>query len=306
VSTFDVSGLTCVAGDHDEHVTLLDDVSFSVAPGEVVGLIGESGSGKTMAALAVLSVLPDGVHMTAGEAGFTDARTTAGRPGHDGVAAIFQNPRDALNPVMRIGRQMARVLRLHGVSGRAAEREASVDLLRRCGVPGAAKVLDLYPHQLSGGMCQRVMIAMAVAARPRLLIADEPTTALDMTVQAQIIELLRHVVADTECGVLLITHDLGVVAELCDRVVVLLGGRVMERAETATLFANPRHPYTRFLMDPRGAGVPALGAGAQPSPVACPFITRCPHASMACDPGPPPRTVGGDHDVACVLVEARL
>ena len=314
----EVDGLTCVAGDGAGAVTLLDQVSLSVAPGEVVGLIGESGSGKTMASLALLGVLPDGVRMTAGTVSVGGHRIRPA-PGRHGLAAIFQNPRDALNPTMRVGSQMARVLRRRPTTRPTAHVDTPGDtpvdtagetrgdtaagLLRRCGVPGADKVLDLYPHQLSGGMCQRVMVAMAIASRPSLLVADEPTTALDMTVQAQIIDLLRDVVADTGCGVLLITHDLGVVAELCDRVVVLLGGRVMERAEVGTLFDHPRHPYTRFLLDPRRWAEEVPGHVEHPSDRACPFIGRCPAATAACDPAPELRPIGEAHDVACVAVQ---
>lgn len=300
MSRFAIEDVSC-ATTGIPAVPLLQGVSLDVDTGEVVGLIGESGSGKTMASLAILGLLPEGVAATCGTVRMGEVEHPIDRPDRTGLTAIFQNPREALNPTMRVGRQVTRVLRIHGVEGRAeANRRAEV-LLRRCGVPGAANVMRTYPHQLSGGMCQRVMIAMAIAARPTLLIADEPTTALDMTVQAQIIGLLREVIDDTGCGVLLITHDLGVIAELADRVVVLLGGRVMERGDVSALFKKPLHPYTQFLMDP--SGFAGSGEVFPSSRSACPFIVRCPHASGACDPAPALRTIEPRRQAACVLYE---
>lgn len=299
MTVLEVQGLAC-ATVSDPPVQILHDVSLSVSPGEVVGLIGESGSGKTMAALAVLGLLPNGVGATDGVVtvdGTTYAPEVTRRAG---LAAIFQNPRAALNPTMRIGRQIARVLHAHtDLSGADAEQEC-VSLLRRCGVPGADNVIRSYPHELSGGMCQRVMIAMAIAARPKILIADEPTTALDLTIQAQIIDLLRDVMAETNCGVLLITHDLGVVAEMCDRVVVLLGGHMMEHGSVIELFDDPLHPYTRFLLDP--AAFPSTEALIAATPAGCPFVERCPEAIPACTNPQPLRPVRGRH-VACRLYD---
>lgn len=300
MSEFAIEGVTC-ATTSTPTVPLLQGLSFDVGPGEVVGLIGESGSGKTMASLAILGLLPDGVIATAGTVRHGEIARPIGRPDRTGLAAIFQNPREALNPTMRIGRQLTRVLNAHGVQGRTETRRQAEAVLRRCGVPGATNVMQAYPHQLSGGMCQRVMIAMAISARPTLLLADEPTTALDMTIQAQIIGLLREVIDETGCGVLLITHDLGVVAELADRVVVLLGGRVMERGDVSPLFKKPLHPYTQFLMDP--GGFSGSGEAFPSSGSACPFIARCPHATEKCDPAPGLRTVKPGRQAACVLYE---
>ncbi len=299
MSLFAIDRLSC-ATTAKPPVTLLHDVSLTVAAGEVVGLIGESGSGKTMASLAVLGLLPQGVEATSGTVDVGDAHYEARASGRDGLAAIFQNPRAALNPTMRVGRQIVRVLRAHDdISSNDAQR-AAVDLLRRCGVAGADNVVRLYPHELSGGMCQRVMIAMAIAAKPRVLIADEPTTALDLTIQVQIIDLLREVIADTGCGVLLITHDLGVVAELCDRVVVLLGGRVMEQSTVTELFDDPLHPYTRYLMAP--TDFPDAAGAVLSDTSGCPFIARCPHATDRCAQPQPLRAVG-ERRVACVMFD---
>ena len=234
--------------------SLLRDVSLTVHPGEIVGLVGESGSGKSMTSLAVMGVLPDGIAMTGGRVlvDGADATGTARRSVAHRFAMIFQNPKDSLNPLMRVGAQIARMVRLHQADGpgadqRAARAEAE-RLLGRVHIADPARVARSYPHQLSGGMCQRVMIAMALACRPTLLIADEPTTALDVTVQAQILTLLTELADETGCGVLLITHDLGVVAEVCDRVAVLYRGDLVETTGVVELFASPQHEYTRYLV----------------------------------------------------------
>ncbi|WHP17263.1 ABC transporter ATP-binding protein [Cellulomonas sp. ES6] len=233
---------------------LLRDVSLSVRPGEVVGLVGESGSGKSMTSLAVMGVLPDGIAVTGGRVlvSGADATATARRSVAHRFAMIFQNPQDSLNPLMRVGEQIARMVRLHQRDGAGADRRSAraeaERLLGRVHIADPARVGRAYPHQLSGGMCQRVMIAMALACRPALLIADEPTTALDVTVQAQILTLLTELADETGCGVLLITHDLGVVAEVCDRVAVLYRGDLVETTGVVELFESPQHEYTRYLV----------------------------------------------------------
>ncbi len=234
--------------------SLLRDVSLTVAPGEIVGLVGESGSGKSMTSLAVMGVLPDGITVTGGRVlvDGADATGTARRSVAHRFAMIFQNPKDSLNPLMRVGDQIARMVRLHQADGPGADRKAAraeaERLLDRVHITDPARVARAYPHQLSGGMCQRVMIAMALACRPALLIADEPTTALDVTVQAQILALIAELADETGCGVLLITHDLGVVAELCDRVAVLYRGDLVETTGVVELFESPQHEYTRYLV----------------------------------------------------------
>ncbi|HEY0216525.1 MAG TPA: ABC transporter ATP-binding protein [Cellulomonas sp.] len=234
--------------------SLLRDVSLTVGPGEIVGLVGESGSGKSMTSLAVMGVLPDGIAVTAGRVlvDGADATATARRSVVHRFAMIFQNPKDSLNPLMRVGDQIARMVRLHQPDGPGADKKAAKAeaerLLGRVHITDPAQVARCYPHQLSGGMCQRVMIAMALACRPTLLIADEPTTALDVTVQAQILTLITELADETGCGVLLITHDLGVVAEVCDRVAVLYRGDLVETTGVVELFESPAHEYTQYLV----------------------------------------------------------
>ena len=290
--------------------TLLRDVSFTVEPGEVMGLVGESGSGKTMASLAIMGLLPSGIEKRGGavrlegrdliDPGTGNLNRTANE-----MTMIFQHPRSALNPTMRVGRQIARVIEINQkVSGEAA-REIALEALSHVGIPGAKRVFRAYPHQLSGGMCQRVMIAMALACRPRILIADEPTTALDVTIQAQIFDLINDLVEETGCGVLFITHDLGAIAEMCDQVTVLYGGQVMETGTLRDVFTQPLHPYTKFLfdavekeVDPRvdEKGVNFALAG-------CRFGHRCPFVFEACGEFPPLRTVTTGHRSACFLHE---
>ncbi len=290
-----------VAGDPHP---LLRDVGFDVEAGEIVGLVGESGSGKTMTSLALMGLLPTGIEFRGGSVCLEGRDLTddlsCGRTPRE-ITMIFQHPRGALNPTMRVGKQVARVLRINQGLSAAEAKERSVELLSRVGIPGADRVARAYPHQLSGGMCQRVMIAMALGCRPKVLIADEPTTALDVTIQAQIFDLIRGLVAETSCGVLFITHDLAAVAEMCDRVVVLYGGQVMEQAPTVDLFEDPRHPYTRYLLesverevDPRAEekdvdfGLPG-----------CRFAHRCAEAFDRCVDFPPRVEVGDGHVSAC-------
>jgi len=285
----------------------VDGVSFSVGAGETVALVGESGSGKSVTALSILRLVPsppgriaggqvllDGVDLlTLPEARMAEMRGSA-------VSMIFQEPMAALNPVMTIGDQIGEALAAHG---RSAARQRTLELLDLVRIPDRHARIDDYPHRLSGGMRQRVMIAMALACRPKLLIADEPTTALDVTIQAQILDLLRELQAEIGMAMLFITHDLGVVAEIADRVVVMYAGRKVEEAPVADLFARPLHPYTQGLLAATASlqeipgTIPSL-IGLGPG---CPFADRCPLVMDACRPAPPPRSVPGPgREVYCL------
>jgi len=284
-----IEGLRVTFTSPDGPLHAVDGVDLAVGSGETVALVGESGCGKTMTALAILGLIPPEATVE-GRIAFEgrDVRRLGPRDLRElrgaGISMVFQEPVSSLNPVFRIGDQISDVIRAHdgGVSKHAG-RGRAVELLERVGIPDAARRLDEYPHQWSGGMCQRAVIAMAIANRPRLVIADEPTTALDVTVQARVLRVLRDAQADTGAAVLLITHDLGVVAEMADRVVVMYAGRVAEEALAADLFANPRHPYSRGLL----ASLPRIDApvrlhsirGHPPQlhavPSGCSFHPRC-------------------------------
>ncbi len=306
MSLLEVSGLT-VGIEHSPQ-TLLREVGFTVEPGEVMGLVGESGSGKTMASLAIMGLLPPGIGRRAGTVRL-EGRDLVGRePGEvqrtaTEMTMIFQHPRSALNPTMRVGRQITRVLEVNLLMDRGDARARAVEMLSHVGIPGAARVARAYPHQLSGGMCQRVMIAMALACRPRILIADEPTTALDVTIQAQIFDLINDLVEETGCGVLFITHDLGAIAEMCDRVTVLYGGQVMESGSLREVFTRPLHPYTQFLFDAveREVDPRVEEKGVSFALQGCRFGHRCPHAFEACGKFPPLFEVGAGHHSSCFL-----
>jgi len=278
--------------------TAVDGVSFDVEPGQTVGLVGESGCGKSVTSLAIMRLLAKRGNKVSGSVRFegTDLLSLSDkdmrdRRGRD-LGMVFQDPLSSLNPVIPIGLQITEVLERHrGMSRKAASTEAT-DLLDKVGIPDPSRRLSEYPHQLSGGMRQRALIAIALACRPRLLIADEPTTALDVTIQAQILALLRELVQDTGTALIMITHDLGVVAGLCDEVNVLYGGKIVERGERHQLFAAPRHPYTHGLL----ASIPRLDAGRGEKLVpirgsvadnipwdnGCAFAPRCPNAVPAC------------------------
>ncbi|MBN9759238.1 ABC transporter ATP-binding protein [Pseudonocardia sp. Ae707_Ps2] len=283
-------------------VVAVDGVSFDVRPGEVVGLVGESGCGKSVTSLAIMGLLPGRTPRVGGSVLFSSGDESVDlltlsdaalreRRGRD-IGMVFQDPLSSLNPVVPVGVQITEALVRHrGMSKDEARREA-VSLLERVGIPDPARRVSAYPHQMSGGMRQRALIAIALACRPKLLIADEPTTALDVTIQAQILELLRELVAETGTALIMITHDLGVVAGLCDRVNVLYGGRVVERAERHALFGGPRHPYTSGLIrsiprldsDPADE-LPAITGSVSdnlPWDHACAFAPRCPRALETC------------------------
>ncbi len=295
------------------HVVPVDGVDLAIGAGRTLCLVGESGCGKSLTCFAITGLLPPGGRILSGSVRL-DGREIAGLPQHDlvrlrgrQVAMVYQDPHAALNPVMTIGAQIAESLTLHGHHRDAAWVEAR-RLLDRVGMPAAGQRLRDYPHQLSGGMNQRAVIAMALACRPRLLIADEPTTALDVTIQAQILALLREVQAELGMALLLVTHDLGVVAEMADDVAVMYAGRVVEQGDAAALFAAPAHPYTAGLLAclPRISGRTALHAieGTVPSlanlPPGCAFAPRCHAATARCtEARPNPHTLSDGRRVAC-------
>lgn len=279
-------------------VTAVDDVSFDIKKGEIVGLVGESGCGKSVTSLSIMQLLKDTPgKVTNGEVIFQGRNLLDASKKEmldirgDKMSMIFQEPMSSLNPSMRIDKQMIEGIRLHTPLTKAEARKKAADILSQVGIPDPQRVLKNYPHQLSGGMSQRVMIAMAMSCEPDLLIADEPTTALDVTIQAQILELMKKIQQDKGMSILLITHDLGVVAEMCSRVIVMYAGKIVEEAPVEILFANPAHPYTQGLI----ASVPKLGSGVKvlPSipgsvpdlsamPKGCRFAPRCKYATEKC------------------------
>jgi oligopeptide/dipeptide ABC transporter ATP-binding protein len=292
-------------------------VSFSLKEGEILGIVGESGSGKSVTALTIMGLLPTPpARIAAGKVLFQGQELTKlssremQRIRGPGIAMIFQEPMTSLNPVFSIGDQIMETIKAHENLPAAALRKRAIDMLDKVGIPSAARRLDDYPHQMSGGQRQRVMIAIALACNPKLLIADEPTTALDVTVQAQILALLDDLKRETGAAVILITHDLGVVADHADDVVVMYAGRVAEQARAADLFARPEHPYTVGLL----GAAPAAGVrgerlasieGTVPDlrapPPGCRFAPRCPFAIARCAEGAPPLTeVAPGHFSACL------
>jgi len=301
-------------------VRAVDRVSFSIDAGETLGMVGESGCGKSVTALSILRLVPSPPGRIAGgeilyqgrnllALSETDMRRVRGNE----IAMIFQEPMTSLNPVFTVGDQIAEAIRLHQKTSRREARNRAIEMLRLVEMPEPARRVDEYPHQLSGGMRQRVMIAMALSCNPKLLIADEPTTALDVTIQAQILELLASLKARLGMALLLITHDLGVVAEQADDVVILYAGRIVERASVDRLFATPLHPYTRGLLDslpqlgtPRGSRLRPIPGTVPPLtrlPSGCRFRDRCSYAIEECARiDPPLEEKAAGHTAACIRV----
>jgi peptide/nickel transport system ATP-binding protein len=311
-----VRHLTTVFDVGPRPLVAVDDVSFDLGRGETLGLVGESGSGKSVTAFSILRLLQPPGRVAGGQV-FFDGRDLTSLPEREmrrvrgaGIGFVFQEPMAALNPVLRVGTQIAESLIVHGLATRREARDRAVDLLRAVRLVDPEHRVDDYPHQLSGGMRQRVMLAVALACRPPLVIADEPTTALDVTVQAQILELLRDMQRRFDLALLLITHDLGVIAETADRVAVMYAGRLVEQGPVRDILRAPTHPYTQGLL----ASIPGVHAGSRlraidgvvPSltavPPGCAFAPRCPHRMDVCVTAMPAETrVSPHHSVRCYL-----
>ncbi|MED4785208.1 ABC transporter ATP-binding protein [Brevibacillus choshinensis] len=294
--------------------TAVNQVSFQIGAGETVALVGESGCGKSVTSLSIMGLISKKTGVLDGSIRFKEKvlnqlteREMREIRGRD-ISMIFQEPMTSLNPVHSIGKQIDEVYRLHTSLTKQERRAKTIDMLRKVGIPRAESIVNDYPHQLSGGMKQRVMIAMAMACEPDLLIADEPTTALDVTIQAQILDLMNDLKQTAQTAILLITHDLGVVAEMADRVMVMYYGEIVEEADVRTIFSNPKHPYTVGLLQslpsletqsnrltPIDGNVPVLGEVQE----GCPFSSRCMHAVEKCRKEKPPVISTGKHSVRC-------
>jgi oligopeptide/dipeptide ABC transporter ATP-binding protein len=315
----DVRDLTVEFLSEDGPLRAVDGVSFSIRHGEIVGLVGESGAGKSLTSEAILRLIRCPPGRLTGEVLFRgqnlvtlDESALARIRGKD-IAMIFQNPTASLNPVFRVGDQLQEAMALHLPEPSRTLRQRAVELLGRVGIPSAATRVHDYPHQFSGGMAQRVMIGMGISCVPSLLIADEPTTALDVTIQAQVLALIRRLAREMGVAVLLVSHDLGIISQMCDRVLVMYLGRIVEEASIGTIFSAPAHPYTRALIEclPRIDGAGRLGAiagmmpGLKAIPAGCRFHPRCPIAESRCAVEEPKlRIVGQNQLAACHLVGA--
>ncbi|HWK45155.1 MAG TPA: ABC transporter ATP-binding protein [Stellaceae bacterium] len=321
MSLLEVDTLTTAFKTEHGEVTAIEEVSFSLDEGEILGIVGESGSGKSVTALTIMGLLPrPPARIATGEVRFSgevltrlsDARMRKIRG--SGIAMIFQEPMTSLNPVFTIGEQLMETLRAHERLSPRQQRARAVEMLDKVGIPSASQRLGDYPHQLSGGQRQRVMIAIALACQPKLLIADEPTTALDVTIQAQILDLLMDLRDEFGMAIMIITHNMGVIAQTADRVMVMYAGRVVEQASVTQLFDNPQHPYTRGLL----ACVPSIdqdigrlvaipGTLPDPSnrPAGCRYAPRCALRIAECEAAVPAlRTIEMAHDAACIRTGA--
>ena len=316
ILALDVRGLSVEFPTRSGNLQALTDVSLTIRRGEILGVVGESGAGKSMTGMAVLGLQEPPGRICAGEIRIAGQRTdnlsdlemeeVRGRM----VGAVFQDPLTSLNPLFSVGQQLVETIRLHSDRNRSEARSHAVDLLKQVGIPGAEERIDHFPHQFSGGTRQRVVIALALAGNPKLIIADEPTTALDVSIQAQITSLLRRLCRDHGTGVMLVTHDMGVIAETADRVAVMYAGRVIEIGPVDEVLSRPKHPYTRGLM----GSIPALGArverlaqidGAMPRlnaiPTGCAFNPRCLEAGSRCRQVRPAMVTEGQGGVACLV-----
>ena len=317
MTLLDVQGLTTAFMTGRGEITAIEDVSFSLKEGEILGIVGESGSGKSVTALTIMGLLPrPPARIAAGKVMFQGQDLTKlsaremQRIRGPGIAMIFQEPMTSLNPVFSIGDQIMETIRAHENLPAAALRKRAIDMLDKVGIPSAARRLDDYPHQMSGGQRQRVMIAIALACNPKLLIADEPTTALDVTIQAQILDLLMDLRDEFRMAIMVITHNMGVIAETADRVLVMYAGRVIEEAPVARVFDHPVHPYTRGLLEcvpsitedrARLIAIPGTLPDPARRPPGCRYSVRCRYAQPSCSEALPPLILEeADHWAACL------
>jgi peptide/nickel transport system ATP-binding protein len=316
-----VKGLKTYFFTEDGVVQAINGVDFTIRPGEVMGLVGESGSGKSVTSLSIMRLLASSGQIVAGQI-LLEGKDLVTLPEKDivplrgdDISMIFQQPTSCLNPVFRIGDQIAETIMVHQDLSKQQAWQQAVEMLRKVGIPDAEKRAMAFPHEISGGQAQRVMIAMALSCLPKLLIADEPTTALDVTIQAQILDLMRTLRAETGTAILLITHDMGVIAEICDSVAVMYAGQIVEYADVYSLFDDPKHPYTEGLL----AAIPVLGEvrdnlavipGSVPNlidlPPGCKFAARCPYVKELClQEDPPLEEVAPGHSARCYMRQPR-
>ncbi len=317
MTLLDVQGLTTAFMTGRGEITAIEEVSFSLKEGEILGIVGESGSGKSVTALTIMGLLPTPpARIAAGKVLFQGQELTKlssremQRIRGPGIAMIFQEPMTSLNPVFSIGDQIMETIKAHESLPAAALRKRAIDMLDKVGIPSAARRLDDYPHQMSGGQRQRVMIAIALACNPKLLIADEPTTALDVTIQAQILDLLMDLRDEFRMAIMIITHNMGVIAETADRVLVMYAGRVIEEAPVARVFDHPIHPYTRGLLEcvpsitedrARLIAIPGTLPDPARRPPGCRYSVRCRYAQPSCSDALPPLILEeADHWAACL------
>lgn len=312
-----VQNLTIGYSDNQDRIDILKQISFQVGQGEVLGIVGESGCGKSLTSLAVMGLLSDPLKVHSGSILYGETNLTAlnksqmNRYRGKDISMIFQEPMTSLNPVFTIGDQISEAIRAHLDTPKSQVKEQVVNLLRLVGIPSPEKRVNNYPHQLSGGMRQRAMIAMALSCNPALLIADEPTTALDVTIQAQILDLLRDIRGKTGMSMIFITHDLGVLSKMADRIIVMYGGRIVESSTIRELYEQPLHPYTQGLwraipgkstVKKRLYNIPGTVPDPREQTPGCRFVSRCPHATPRCRESEPvlqPAAAG--HEVACFL-----
>jgi len=303
----------------DNTLKAVDDISFDIQDGEVVGLVGESGSGKSITALSIMGLLAENGRIESGSITYKDKdltilsehelRTIRGSE----LGLIFQNALSSLNPVFTIGNQMIETIMLHHNVTKEKAKDMALSWLNKVGISDPERRLDQYPHECSLGMCQRIMIALTLSMNPSLLIADEPTASLDVTIQAQILELLKSLKCEYNMSVLMVSHDMGVIAQHCDRVMVMYCGKIVESGKTEDIFASPKHPYTQALLssipiaDPSAKQTPTLLTGDIPSPMnlpsGCRFHPRCPQAKPECSTQAPPRHTIGSQTYECVITQ---